>query len=108
MYIKVVSEPEGQNQSLIGALFNNLTAYSNLRGGVIPNLNFEYIDKIIDENSGFEKNKLFTKVPVDQMSQLFQPQQGIEGVASQAGVPGVPQRASKPKPPANNILANNS
>lgn len=109
MYIKIVSEPEGQNQSLLGALFNNLTAYSNLLGTPVPNLNTEYIDKIIDENSGFEKNKIFLKIPTQQATQMTNPmgmQGGLEGVASQAGVPGVPQKASKAKPPANNILAN--
>lgn len=109
MYIKVVSEPEGQNQSLLGALFNNLTAYSNLLGTPIPNLNTEYIDRIIDDNSGFESNKLFLKIPTQQATQMMAPMQaegGLEGVASQAGVPGVPQKASKAKPPANNILAN--
>jgi hypothetical protein len=110
MYIEVTSEPEGQNQSLLGVLFNNLTAYSNLRGGIIPNLNFEYIDKIIDENSGFQSNKLFLKIPVQNVDQMQQPMMGqeVEGVASQAGVPGVPQRASKPKPPTNSVLANSA
>lgn len=61
MYIDVVAEPEGQNQSLLAVLFNLLTEYANLRGGQIPNLNYDYLDKIIGQNSGFESDKLFLK-----------------------------------------------
>ncbi len=61
MYIDVVSEPEGQNQSLLSILFNLLTQYTNLRGGPIPNLNYDYIDKIISQNSGFQSDKIFNK-----------------------------------------------
>lgn len=61
MYIDVVAEPEGQNQSLLAVLFNLLTEYANLQGGKIPNLNYEYLDKIIGQNSGFEADKLFLK-----------------------------------------------
>lgn len=61
MYIDVVSEPDGQGQLLLSVLFNLLTQYANLRGGQIPNLNFEYLDKIVGQNSGFESDKLFLK-----------------------------------------------
>ena len=61
IYIDVVSEPDGQNQSLLAVLFNLLTEYANLRGGQIPNLNYDYVDKIIGQNSGFEADKLFLK-----------------------------------------------
>ena len=57
IYIKVVSEPDGQNQSLLGILFNLLTQYSNVQGKPIPNLNTDYLDKIIGQNSGFDINK---------------------------------------------------
>ncbi len=61
IYIDVVSEPEGQNQSLLSILFNLLTQYTNLRGGPIPNLNYDYIDKLIGQNSGFQTDKIFNK-----------------------------------------------
>lgn len=61
MYIDVVSEPDGQNESLLSILFNILTQYGNLRGGVIPNLNYDYIDKLIAQNSGFQSDKIFLK-----------------------------------------------
>lgn len=59
VYIKVVSEPDGQNQSLLGILFNLLTQYANLQGHPIQNLNYDYIDKIIGQNSGFDIDKIF-------------------------------------------------
>jgi len=61
MYVDVVSEPEGQDRNLLAVLFNLLTQYANLRGGVIPNLNFEYLDKVIGQSSGLDWNKIFVK-----------------------------------------------
>lgn len=88
IYIDVVAEPEGQGQQLLGSLFNLLTQYANLRGGDTKNVNFEYIEKIIGQNSGFDSEKIFIKAPpVD--------------VNEQAGMmPGMdqPGAASAPKP----------
>lgn len=96
--IRVVAEPDGQNQSLIGILFNLLTGYANLHGGVIPNLNYEYLDKIIGQNSGFEGNKLFTKVPLQSIM-------GAPGMMPENGTSATPGLPAKPKPPQNSILA---
>lgn len=102
-YMNVVSEPEGQNQSLLGILMNLLTAYQGLRGGTIPNLNWDYMDKLIDENSGFQSNKLFTQIPVNQMPSLMA-STGMEGGDVYGGRNlGTP---SAPKAPSNSLLAN--
>lgn len=110
-YMNVVSQPDGQNQSLLGILFNLLTQYQTLRGGVIPNLNWDYMDKLIDENSGFQSNKLFTKVPVNQMAQIMPAMGGnMPGVDGQNVPPGMftppSKMPSKPKAPQNSLLAN--
>lgn len=100
IYVKVVSEPDGQNQSLLGILFNLLTQYTNLRGGQpIPNLNFDYLDKIIGQNSGFDIDKIFLPnnstpaTPVGMPQSGMPPQGGIPGVQS---APGTPNGASNP------------
>ncbi len=106
-YMNVVSQPEGQNQSLLGILFNLLTSYQGLRGGMIPNLNWDYMDKLIDENSGFQSNKLFTKVPVNQMSDMMAATGGAGLDGEQSGMFTPPSKMpSKPKNPQNNLLAN--
>lgn len=97
MYIDVIAEPEGQNQSLISILFNLLTGYANLRGGVIHNLNFEYIDKIVGENSGFESDKLFLKTPPPMAPNIG----GAEGEASKPIIPRDPSMNG-----GNSILSN--
>lgn len=104
-YMNVISEPDGQNQSLLGILMNLLTSYQGLRGGVIPNLNWEYMDKLIDENSGFQSNKLFTQIPVNQMPQMMAAMGGGDGMEAGMMMPGG-QQASRPKPPQNSLLAN--
>lgn len=92
IYIDVVAEPEGQGQQLLGALFNLLTEYANLRGGDTKNINFDYIEKIIGENSGFDSEKIFTKAPpVDINQQAGDPSLTPDGQP----IPGVP---SAPKP----------
>ncbi len=96
IYIDVVAEPDGQNQSLLAILFNLLTQYANLRGGVIPNLNFDYLDKIIGQNSGFESDKLFLK------NTPPAPSVGPDGLPIE-GAPGasMPGKASNPVLPQN-------
>lgn len=104
MYIEVVSEPEGQNQSLLGLLFNTLMAYQNLQGQPIPNLNYEYLDKLIADNSGFQSNKLFMKVPQQNVMMPQDPMAGLGGGMQQPG--GMAMPSTPAKPPQNNILAN--
>jgi len=58
MYCNVVSLPEGEQQMLLGALFNLLTSYINL-GGNAQKINFDYLETIIAENSGFDSTKVF-------------------------------------------------
>lgn len=117
LYIEVLSEPKGQNTSLLGILFNVLMQYSQVQGKPIQNLNYDYIDQIIGQNSGFESDKIFSK---DQPAQMQQPMidpatgqpipQGMMpgGKPMPGGTPGVPSQAGMvqlPKPPQNNILA---
>lgn len=59
MYIEVVAQPEGEEMSLLTVLFNLLTQYANLKGGDTRKVNFDYLETIIAENSGFDSNKLF-------------------------------------------------
>jgi len=118
IYIKVVSEPDGQNQSLLGILFNLLTQYANLQGHPIQNLNYAYLDKIIGQNSGFDIDKIFlppqpqATPPVGQMP----PQGGLPtGGGTQGGqqqtngntpnLPNMPGISTPSKPPQNAILA---
>ena len=111
MYIKVVSEPTGQNQSLLGILFNLLTQYANLRGGPIPNLNYDYLDKIIGRNSGFDIDKIFLQQEPQQPIQIGPdglpvPQMGMPGQVP--NMPNMPGSVTKPKPPQNAVLAGSS
>lgn len=63
IYISVVSEPEGEQVTLLGMLFNLLTQYTNLKGDS-RKINFDYIETIISENSGFDSTKLFLDEPL--------------------------------------------
>lgn len=113
MYIDVVSEPEGQNQSLLAILFNLLTEYANLRGGNIPNLNYDYLDTIVGQNSGFQSDKLFLKnLPPAPMNPMMGPD-GMPIDPSGGSAPGVKGKPSAPKLPrnpsmnkGNSVLAN--
>lgn len=64
MWMDVVSEPEGEQVTLLGMLFNLLTQYSNLKGGDTRKINFDYLETIIADNSGFDSNKLFLDEPL--------------------------------------------
>lgn len=88
IYIDVVAEPEGQGQQLLSSLFNLLTEYANLRGGDTQNIDWDYIESLIGENSGFEQTKIFKKAPPIQM----QP----EGMLPPGTPP--PNTASAPRP----------
>ncbi len=104
MYIDVVAEPEGTNQSLLAVLFNVLTEYANLRGGTIPNLNYDYLDKIISQNSGFEADKLFLKNAPAQPGVDPNNPAGVVGPNGQAVAPK--GKASAPVLPRNPMLNN--
>ncbi|MGV8130839.1 MAG: hypothetical protein ACP5N7_01935 [Candidatus Pacearchaeota archaeon] len=115
VYIEVLSEPMGQNTALLGILFNNLMQYAQVQGGPVKNLNYDYIDSIIGENSGFDADKIFLKEkPAELSMPMIDPTTGlpIPGAAGQAmpgGTPGIPSPAGSvqlPKVPQNNILAN--
>lgn len=90
LYIDVMSEPEGQNQSLLSILFNLLTQYGNLRGGVIPNLNYEYVDKLIAQNSGFQSDKLFLKAVPPPPGTIGPDGKPIEGQSPTGSAPVLP------------------
>jgi hypothetical protein len=106
IYIDVMSEPEGQEQSLLTILFNLLTEYANLRGGQIPNLNYDYLDKIIGENSGFEADKLFLKAVPQQQLDPNNPNPGAVGPGAGSGAPAPKGKASAPVLPRNPALNN--
>lgn len=57
--IEVVAQPEGEQMSLLTILLNLLTQYSNLKGGDTRKINFDYIETIIGQNSGFDQDKIF-------------------------------------------------
>ncbi len=113
IYIEVISEPEGEKMSLLGVLFNILTQYVNLKGGDFTDINFEYLQKVIDQNSGFEPNKIFLQNKPQ--GQMVNPQAQV-GPDGQPVVPGAPQTANGGSQPIlpmnvpggmqNNILAN--
>jgi len=115
VYISVISEPEGMNMSLLGVLFNNLMQYAQVQGKPIENLNLDYIDSIIGQNSGFEQDKIFTKnQPVQLQEPMIDPMtgqpipQGMQPGQMPGGTPGIPSQAGSvqlPKVPQNNILA---
>lgn len=58
IWINVIAQPDGEQNSLLGMLFNLLTQYINV-GGNQQKINFDYLETIIAENSGFDSNKLF-------------------------------------------------
>ena len=122
IYLKVVSEPDGQNQSLLGILFNLLTQYANLQGHPIQNLNYSYLDKVIGQNSGFDIDKIFMPPqPMQNGQQTMQngqmpPQGGMpQGGGAQGGqqqtdgmtpnLPNMPGISTPSKPPQNAVLA---
>ena len=112
IYIDVVSEPDGKNMSLLGVLFNVLMQYMQVKGGPISNLNFDYIDSIIGQNSGFDADKLFIEQPPAELAQPMidpatgQPIPGAPtGAPSGAGYQSQPGMVQLPKLPQNNILA---
>ncbi len=100
IHIEVVAEPEGHDRNLLAVLFNLLTQYANLRGGTIPNLNYEYIDKIIGQSSGFEWDKLFTKAEPGPMTPMIGPD-GVTPIEPGGGGPG---KASAPVLPQNPVM----
>jgi len=117
IFIEVLSEPKGQNTSLLGILFNTLMQYAQVQGQPITNLNYDYIDTVISENSGFESDKIFIK---EKQAEMIEPMidpmtgqpipggTGPTGGQMPGGTPGVPSQAGMvqlPKPPQNNILA---
>lgn len=63
IHIEVISQPEGEQITLLGYLFNLLTQYVNLKDGDNRKINFDYLETIIADNSGFDPNKLFLDEP---------------------------------------------
>ena len=114
IYIDVIPEPDGQNTSLLGVLFNILMQYMQVKGGPISNLNFDYVDSIIGQNSGFDADKLFIKQAPAQLQQpMIDPATGqplpqvpgAPGAPSGAGFQSQPGQVQLPKMPQNNILS---
>jgi len=102
IYIDVVAEPEGQGQQLLSSLFNLLAQYANIRGGNTQNINFDYIEKIIGDNSGFDASKLFVKAEPQQNPML---PEGTPppGAASAPRPAFIPQNKTRQTP--NRVLA---
>lgn len=73
IYIDVVAEPEGQQVTLLAALFNILTQYVNLKGGDSRKIDFDYIETIIADNSGFDPDRLFLDKPLTTPGAVAQP-----------------------------------
>jgi len=73
-HVQVISEPEGEQSMLLGLLFNLLTQYVNLKGGDPSKINFDYLETIIAENSGFDSNKIF----IEESPEMQQLQQQTE------------------------------
>ena len=96
VWMNVVSQPEGEQVTLLGMLFNLLTSYSNLKGGDTKKINFDYLETIIAENSGFDSNKLFLEESLEPPL----PQQQIP-VDPTASAPVLPQNMN-PKMPVIN------
>lgn len=82
MYMDVVSQPEGEQVALLGFLFNTLTQYANLKGGDTKKINFDYLETIIAENSGFDSNKIFLEEPLQLPPTMLPPQPGEEPTAT--------------------------
>jgi len=93
IYIEVIAEPEGEEGAKLAGLFNLLTQFANLRGGDTSTINFGTIEKLIEQNSPYEAEELFTK-PEAQTQDMMSAEQQILGMPNQ------------PKPPQNAILAN--
>lgn len=101
VYMDVISQPEGEQVMLLGMLFNLLTQYANLRAGDTSKINFDYLETIIDQNSGFEPNKLFLDQPLRPPVQPGQVTPGSQANAAQAApAPSaiIPQNMSANKP----------
>jgi hypothetical protein len=92
IYIDVIPEPEGSEQNQLTALFGSLIQYANLRAGDTSAIDFEYLEQIIGDNSGFEADKIFKKVAP--------PQPPMPGMPGQPPPPGAvgPGGGSPPKP----------
>lgn len=112
LYIQVLSQPEGQNTSLLGILFNILIQYANVQGKPIQNLNVDYLDSIIGQNSGFESDKIFLKnTPVSMQEPMIDPvtgqpvPTGAPMETNGSGYQSQPGFVQPAKPPQNNILS---
>lgn len=66
IHMEVISEPDGEQVTLLGFLFNLLTQYSNLKAGDTSKINFDYLETIIADNSGFDSTKVFLDEPAPQ------------------------------------------
>lgn len=95
IYIDVVSEPDGEQSSLLGMLFNILTQYVNLKGGDNSDVNFEYLQKVIDQIAGFDPGKIFLKNKPQPQPMPGMPPQGMQ----QPGMQPQPGPGGKPLPP---------
>jgi len=93
IYIEVIAEPEGEEGAKLAGLFNLLTQFANLRGGDTSTINFGTIEKLIEQNSPYEAEELFTK-PEAQTQDMMSAEQQMLGMPNQ------------PKPPQNAVLAN--
>lgn len=93
IYIDVVAQPEGEQVSLLTILFNLLTQYVNLKGGDNQKINFDYLETIIADNSGFDPTRLFLdEAPIQPVALPGQDQTGkvLPQNVSVAARPNVP------------------
>ena len=79
--MEVLSEPEGEQVTLLGFLFNLLVQYKNLKGDV-QKVNFDYLETLISDNSGFDPTKVFLDEPLQPPT----PQPNMNGAT--LGAPG--------------------
>lgn len=99
--IEVLSEPEGEQVTLLGFLFNLLMQYKNLKGDG-QKINFDYLETLISDNSGFDPTKVFLDEPVEAPTPANPAQPNAQGPSNQPqAIPSnqpLGQRLNKKKP----------
>jgi hypothetical protein len=99
IYINVVASPEGEQMNLLAMLFNLLTQYVNLKGGDSRKINFDYLETIIADNSGFDPNKVFLDQSQESMNTMMNPNAQGKNFKEENPKEMVPQNMSANKLP---------
>lgn len=103
IYLEVLSEPDGQQQSMLSVLMNQITQYINI-GGNPRKVNLDYIEQVIADGSGFDPNKVWLDQPIPQPMPPQAPGQSQQP----PGQPGVPIPQNLMNNQQNPVLANAS